>query len=476
MLMVVETLHRFLARYEIGPCRLGVAVSGGVDSTALLHAMAELRVDGYEIVALHVNHRLRGAASAADEEFVHVQCATLGVELHVGDGTLPANTQKARGIEAAARAVRYAQLRSLRAETACRFVATAHQKDDQAETVLMRLRHGAGVEGLRGILPLREDGFIRPMLAVRRADLAAFLHRRAIVPQHDASNDDLRFERNRVRAMLRDGSLRDLAPDAPDGSIVNALAQVAAHAQDLWPELEATILAAEAEHILDAAGLTRFVSWPDDRWMRRTLLRRAIRRLDPDARDVSSADLERLTAAPEETRRVTVTKTLELFRDHSSVLLRRRPDPRPLAFEVPLVPGRAAGIPELGVTISVRRVSGHEPLTLRTQHLRDRNAQLFELPQDARPEFVVRSRRPGDRFQPLGLGASKRLKELLIDRRIAAEARGRLPLLVWNGEIVWVAGVEVSERFKVGCPAGAVYEVRMEVSGAGDDTHSHVHR
>ncbi|MFZ2490306.1 MAG: tRNA lysidine(34) synthetase TilS, partial [Thermoanaerobaculia bacterium] len=104
-------------------------------------------------------------------------------------------------------------------------------------------------------------------------------------------------------------------------------------------------------------------------------------------------------------------------------------------------------------------------------------AQVFELPAGATPEFIVRPRRPGDRFQPLGLDVPKRLKDLLIDRRIAAELRDHLPLLVWNDEIVWVPGVEVSERFKVSSPAGVFYEVRMEVSGAGDDdNHAHVHR
>ena len=90
----------------------------------------------------------------------------------------------------------------------------------------------------------------------------------------------------------------------------------------------------------------------------------------------------------------------------------------------------------------------------------------FQLP-GARPSFTVRNRRPGDRFGP------KMLKDVLIDRRIAAEARDRIPLLVWNGEIVWVAGVGVSDRFKVTSPEGVTYAVWMEDSGAADHDRDH---
>ena len=91
-----------------------------------------------------------------------------------------------------------------------------------------------------------------------------------------------------------------------------------------------------------------------------------------------------------------------------------------------------------------------------------RSAQLFQLPDNAAAHFTVRNRRRGDRFQPLGLPHDKKLKDFLIDRKIEAEVRDRIPLLIWNGEIVWVAGVEIAERFKVTSPAGTVYEVKLE--------------
>src|SRR5215210_1918121 len=115
--------------------RLIVAVSGGIDSTALLLALTFVDDDSVRPVAAHVNHHLRGAESDEDETFVRELCARLGVPLHVADGTLDPLRVRERGIEAAAREVRYARLTAIRGETNARFVATAHQKNDQAETV-----------------------------------------------------------------------------------------------------------------------------------------------------------------------------------------------------------------------------------------------------------------------------------------------------------------------------------------------------
>src|SRR5688572_30156447 len=134
--MLLTAVRQFFVKQNIRPGSVVAAVSGGTDSTALLLALADLRDEGFELAAVHVNHHLRGAESDADETFLRDLCAKLGVPLEVADGTLDPDAIKHRGIEAAAREVRY---RRLREKAGARLVATAHQKNDQAETVLMRL-------------------------------------------------------------------------------------------------------------------------------------------------------------------------------------------------------------------------------------------------------------------------------------------------------------------------------------------------
>jgi tRNA(Ile)-lysidine synthase len=425
--MIAAPLRQFLVKSGIAPCRIVAAVSGGADSTALLLGLTELRDDGFDVECAHVNHRLRGADSDGDEAFVRTLCAELGVVLHVEDGTLDAQRVRDRGIEAAARDVRYARLTAVRERRDARFVATAHQQNDQAETVLMRLLTGSGIAGLRGIHPVRGDGFLRPLLDVTRDELEAYLRARNVTPRFDRSNDDPRFLRNRVRAMLRElGGIEQLA-------------NVAEQARALWPLVERAIDA--AEDIIARDNETRFASLPDDEWLRGALLQRHIRRLDPEARDF---DAQRLARALGESRRVSVTRNVELVEDGGWVL--RRALTSSAAQETGTWTIRSSPVPVGGAPTAPRR-----------------GRQLVQLPTGAVPDFVVRTRQAGDRFQPLGMPQPKKLKDFLIDRKIAASLRDRLPLLLWNGEIVWIGGVEVSETFKVTEPAaGDLYEVWME--------------
>jgi tRNA(Ile)-lysidine synthase len=419
--MVRAAVRQFFAERGFGPRRVLAASSGGVDSTALLVALASLRDEGFEVAAAHVNHHLRGAESDGDEAFVRALCERIDVPLRVLDGTLDAEAVRCRGVEAAAREVRY---RCLKEAAAGDLIATAHQQNDQAETILMRLLTGSGLAGMRGILPVREDGVIRPLLGVSRAEIVSFLTAEGITPRQDRSNDEPRFLRNRIRARLP--------------AECAALADVAAEAQEWWGWQERVLDSAE-RGMLEVGDEARFLRLPDDPWLRRALLHRHIRRLDPAARDVSAADLARLAGEMDTVRRTTVTRALELARQGDVVVLRRRSTP---------------SLAVLSATVHLS--TGDAPP----------HAQPFQLPPHLPPRFTVRNRRPGDRFQPLGMRNSKKLKDFLIDRKIAARVRDRLPLLLCNDEIVWVAGVEISERFKVtDPPGGTIYQVWLEDSG-----------
>ena len=435
-----EIVRRFFEEEGISPGHVLVAVSGGVDSTALLLSIADLRDEGFRVTAGHVNHHLRGDDSDGDEAFVRTLTQRLDIPLEVRNGELHPQEVRDSGIEAAARAVRYRHLSAVAASTGAEYVATAHQKDDQAETVLMRLMTGTGLAGLRGIHPRRDDGWIRPLLTVTRQEIEHYLTECGVVPRIDRMNADSRFLRNRVRVMLH-----DLGP-----AVVANLAAIALQAQEVWPVIERTLDALDRTCTLVDENETRFLRWPDDSWMRQALLNRHIRRLG-GSREVSSADLRRLAGSVGDIRRVSVTRELELIHRHGALVLRRKPAHAP-EFEVELAPGSSIFVSEIGTTISVRRARGSRPS----------GAQMFQLPEGAEPRFIVRNRRRGDRFQPLGLARDKKLKDFLIDRKIDAGIRDSIPLLLWNGEIVWVAGVEVSERFKVTDPAGVLYEVRLE--------------
>jgi tRNA(Ile)-lysidine synthase len=434
--MIVEAMRRFLAAHDLVDRPIVAAVSGGVDSTALLVALVEM--GDVNFTAAHINHHLRGADSDDDEAYVRELCARYDISLRVADGTLDPDAVRHRGIEAAAREVRHARLREIAGDA---LIATAHQKNDQAETVMMRLMTGGGIAALRGIHPVRDDGVIRPLLTVTRAEIERFLAERNVTPRFDRSNADPRFLRNRVRMMLRE----------LDESVIENLAAIADQARQQWPVLERAI--DDAEDVIESEEETRFRSMPDDAWLRQALLLRHIRRLDGEARDVSAADLERLVVA---TERTSVTKSLELLREKNEIVLRRRhgdaftPD-----FEIDIEAGTEIFIPEIATKVRIQPTTDNRQRT-------PPGVQRIQLTKGALPHFTIRNRRRGDRFRPLGMSHDKKLKDLLIDRKIAATLRDRIPLVVWQGTIVWVAGVEVSELFKVTGEAADLYEVAIE--------------
>jgi tRNA(Ile)-lysidine synthase len=448
-----DAIDDFLAGQRIGPSHLLVACSGGIDSTALLVALGDLRERGFRVTCAHVNHHLRGEESDEDEDFLKRLCAELHVPLAIADGTCEPQAIRHRGLESAAREVRQEALKKLGARVGADFIVTAHQLNDQAETVLMRLVTGSGIERLRGIAPRTDDGFLRPLLSLSRTEIEAFLAERGLSGRRDSSNADRRFLRNRMR--------HELLPmlEACNPRIMQTLAETAEQTGAVIELLEPLIDAARQRAIRrspDEAAF-RVDAMPENRWLRNALLHREIRRLDPAAREISAADLRRLSDALATTTRISVTKELELVSRGAERILRRRlPVSQP--FESPIEVGNTVQIPGQAIRVSLVRAQDAA-----SGARGDPTRQLFQLPPGSdHGSFSVRNRRPGDRFRPLGLREEKKLNRFLIDRKIPKDDRERLPLLLWNGRIVWVAGVAVSDEFKVTDLPGDIYEVSWE--------------
>lgn len=222
-----------------------VAVSGGADSVALLSALHTCQPPGGLLVA-HLNHRLRGDESEADEQFArrlaeewNLPCRVKGIDM--------AREATGENLEAVARATRYRWFAELALEMRAGWIATGHHADDQAETVLHRLIRGTGLQGLRGIAPMRRDGpvpVIRPLLSVSRSELSAYLAERRIPHRTDSSNADLRFTRNRIRHELLP-LLKSFNPE-----VVSALGRTAQQTEEFFLEQRA-----EGERLLASVEL-----------------------------------------------------------------------------------------------------------------------------------------------------------------------------------------------------------------------------
>ncbi len=184
-----------------------VAVSGGGDSVALLRGLDAIKLPGEgRLIAAHVNHKLRGADSDADQQFVEALCRERGIPCEVATAAIGgAASGQGQGLEAAARRARYAALEEMAGRLGARFVVTAHTADDQAETILHRIVRGTGIRGLGGMArarPLGPATLLRPLLEIRREELTAYLRDIGQPCRIDRSNCDMRFTRNRIRKEL----------------------------------------------------------------------------------------------------------------------------------------------------------------------------------------------------------------------------------------------------------------------------------
>ena len=192
--------------------RVLCAVSGGADSVCLLHSCLRLARGGDTTVcAAHYNHCLRGGESDRDERFVRSLCASLGVELRVGRGDVAAYARgRGMGTEEAARELRYAFLEEAADELGCGYILTAHNADDNAETMLMALVRGSGPRGLAGIPP-RRGRILRPMLGATRAEIEAYLAENGLEHVEDSTNECTDYTRNRIRKLCMP-VLREINP------------------------------------------------------------------------------------------------------------------------------------------------------------------------------------------------------------------------------------------------------------------------
>ena len=426
--------------------RVVVACSGGGDSVALAALLCEIEREADWSVAglLHVNHGLRGASADGDEAFCRQLARELGVPISVEHVDVAGRARAERiSVEAAGHRVRYEVFERMVQGGTADFVATAHTRDDQAETVLMRLIRGAGPGGLAGIRP-RVGSVVRPLLDVRRGELREYLALRGLSHREDPSNRDERVLRNRVRHRLIPFLAEHFSP-----AITDVLARSAAIARDddSWIDdtanamLEKIVQCTEGGLDVDAGLLAA-----EPPAIARRVARNALERAGE--RRVGFGHVERLRWLADAGGTAPAAADFpgsRVERHESTLRLRRRlgravPQVAGEGFEYALtVPGEVE-IVEAGLRIAAER--GVRPARLVAR------GDVVALPA-ARiaPPLTVRSRRPGDVFRPLGLdGRRKKLQDFFVDRKVPRDRRGTVPLVV-DGRlgIVWVAGYAVSE-------------------------------
>jgi tRNA(Ile)-lysidine synthase len=408
-------------------------LSGGADSVCLLHVLVELLGAG-RVQAVHVNHGLREAA-AADERFCAELCRALAVDLHVARAAIPAEGN----MEALAREARYEAAERTRAAAGLDLIAAGHTASDQVETILYRLVSSPGRRALLGMEP-RRGRLVRPLLSVSHGDTRDYCLEAGLAWREDESNADRRLARNLLRLEVLP-LLREVNRGA-DRNVLATAAELRDEAEVLDRAAEEALRRTGAGGAPPAVDAARLAAEPP------AVRRLVLRRLAEDAAGTTVAlRLEDARAIERLAERggsgaVDLGGGLLATVEYGIVRFGPRPGegtvPPPASLAVPGTcrfgewevvsePVPASAVDGMG--------SPDEPL-LDADRLADR--------------LTVRAWRDGDRMQPLGLDGTKSLQDLFADRKVPRSLRRTLPVVESDGEIAWVAGVAVSERFKVG--------------------------
>ncbi len=447
--MLLRTVRATIEKY--GMFKAGdtvvVALSGGPDSVGLLHVLNSLRgIYRIKLHAAHLEHGIRGDESLEDMRFVEKLCQSVPIPLTTRrEKVLEMAREGGFSVEATARKVRYRFLGEVLEETGGTKIATGHNADDQAETVLLNMLRGAAMAGLSGIRPAIENRIVRPLIDATREEIIAYLEDKQLPYRVDSSNVDDRYERNKIRQ-----TLIPLIQEQFNPRIIESLARTASVFSMIDEYFRAEVAGAmktccQTKDGRTVVDLGLFQDLP--RAVKLFTFYFALRSHEGDEQVVSFDTVNALLNLAVRSRsgsRIDIGSGIVALKERDKLVVGRD-----IAmvdrYNIRLnVPGQTLVEPA-GYTFTVE-ILNDRPGT--GEIYRSGEAAFFDLGALDLP-LIARSWREGDRFVPFGLSGTKKVHDVFVDEKVPVSKRARIPIICDSEGIIWVAGVRRAEKARI---------------------------
>jgi len=447
--MLLEKVRQTITRHRMVPpdARVVLAVSGGPDSVALCHLFSRLRSElPVKAVVAHVHHGLRGRE--ADEDARFVTALTRDLDLPVVVRHLDVRGwQRDHGgsLQMAARALRYRCLREVMAEEDAGRLALGHNADDQAEEILLRLFRGAGPRGLSGMPAVNGDGMIRPLLACHRLEIVEYLGQHGLTFREDSSNREPWCQRNRLRLEVLP-LLRRCFNSGLDAALMRTAA-IFQEEENFWESLVETWIERHAREDGEAGiTLPAHLLLEAHPALQRRVLRRGLEMICGHLTGFGFHHVDLILGLCRSggANREIHLPNLAVAEKSYGLLSIRRLQPLLAPFRQEILGPALHYLPELDHTLLIEEAEAREPVRFGrdpSQVVMDRDTLSFPL--------LLRFGQDGDRFRPLGLGGSKKLKDFFMDAKVSRSRRRLTPVLCDRGRIIWVVGHRIDDRVKI---------------------------
>jgi tRNA(Ile)-lysidine synthase len=456
---MIEKIKKTIKKYDLldkGE-RVVVALSGGPDSTALLAVFDAIsRELDLSLIVAHYNHGLRGAESDEDEKFSRELAESLGL-IFISGKMEQKKVPKGVSPEDFYRRQRYGFLEKVASDYQVRKIALGHNLQDQAETVLLHLLRGSGLEGLKGFLPKRDGRIIRPLIETSRREIISFLEKSGISYRRDSSNENSMYLRNQIR-----GELIPYLKEKYNPKIEENLARMA------------QILRAEDEfiggHVTEALQ-SSFIQRQQNRILlnidyinklpaaiRLRLFKTILEDLSASKNGISFAhikSLDDLSQKRESGKRIILPLEVEARREYDNLILEsKKTYSRQMKYEYKVDIPCSLYVPERNLNISL------EPVAKERVDFSGKNEIYLDLDKIQQP-MIIRNRRDGDWFQPLGTQGRQKIKNFFIDHKIPGWRRDEIMLVLDNLSVICIENMHLDDRVKITAKTKNVLKIEI---------------